>query len=909
MRKFKKIIIYTIVCSMLLMSGVITTAFAATEDYTKEVNFLTTIGLNGVTTSSVNATATRGEAALFLAQALGMPSDSKASMQIFSDVGTDHSSAAAISYLYENNIVHGNTDGTFRPDSIVTFNEFAKMTTNALGYEEYANAKGGFSIGYLDCARSSGITSGVTSLNEFTKGKIYRMLYNMLHANKLYTNSISIDSQTGGNVVGYHKGEALMKEIYDVVKCTGVVIATETGTIDPTVSLEIKDYIMINHERFKLLKPSNKDYLGLSVDFYINDDNEILFITPSENTKTTIMYNDILSDSTTDKIGYITPGGKNKYLTVEGPYFSYNNVGYKPSNSELKPEYGKLELIDNNGNGKIDVVKIWDYKSYVTKSITNDSVYLEDKIGANNINDSSKKRTSFKYDDNSVTTILLDRANNKCEFTILDKNNVITVAESKNGELRTVFLSSDNFEGTLTEITTDSKALIDDYEYGIYPGVKLESAFNKLTMYYLDINETIIKTDDAKEEKYAVLYGVMEEGTFDKKLSVKLFENGVFNVYEFTDKIQLSENGGMTYSSKTNSEAYAKIKAYFDAADADPSNPGARRLIQFVLKDGKIDKFILADINPEYDEDYLRLNKTSVAGQNYSVWREFIWDSTDNDNTDGRNFVRWLPRSTYIYMISPTDEKKCSFGLMDNLIGSDQTELPNFQAYETTKVGVSKYIIVNQGQKMMADINFESDVAFISEMKTVVSNNGEPMKVYEAFTSDDEGKGAMSITLKTSDTELTNSERTKSPKYPEQSINFYDLEPGDVIHYKVDSLSGEVIGFSVITRKADLYSKLTGTPHDYSNVQSDVVTIGNVIAIDNDGLRLKADHITGPLGMDEVILTRTEEYHVRDLVCKWDPVLETFKMVTWDDIQVGMKVWNFTSSSYSWGGKYWIILE
>ena len=266
MRKLKNIIIYTIVCSMLLMSGIVTTAFAAAEDYTKEVDFLTTIGLTGVTTSSVSGTATRGEAAIFLAQALGMPADSTATVQIFSDVAPEHSAAAAVSYLYDNNIVHGNTDGTFRPDASVTFNEFAKMTTNALGYEEYASVKGGFARGYLDCARSSGITYGVTSVNEFTKGKLYRMLYNMLHANKLVSTNISIDPQTGGSVLGYHEGETLMKAVYDVTKYTGVVIATENGTIDSTVSMEVEGYIMINHERFKLLKPTTKDYLGLSVD-------------------------------------------------------------------------------------------------------------------------------------------------------------------------------------------------------------------------------------------------------------------------------------------------------------------------------------------------------------------------------------------------------------------------------------------------------------------------------------------------------------------------------------------------------------------------------------------------------------------------------------------------------------------
>ena len=45
-----------------------------------------------------------------------------------------------------------------------------------------------------------------------------------------------------------------------------------------------------------------------------------------------------------------------------------------PTDDDLKPEYGEIKLIDNDSDKAIDVVIIWDYKSYIVKTATNTKI-------------------------------------------------------------------------------------------------------------------------------------------------------------------------------------------------------------------------------------------------------------------------------------------------------------------------------------------------------------------------------------------------------------------------------------------------------------------------------------------------------------------------------------------------------
>ena len=92
--------------------------------------------VSGVTKTLYQSTkpATRGEAALFIANALGLE-QSNVTNPSFKDLATSSPYYGAVAALYSENIIGGYTDGTFRPNATLKRSEIAKMLTLAFGLE------------------------------------------------------------------------------------------------------------------------------------------------------------------------------------------------------------------------------------------------------------------------------------------------------------------------------------------------------------------------------------------------------------------------------------------------------------------------------------------------------------------------------------------------------------------------------------------------------------------------------------------------------------------------------------------------------------------------------------------------------------------------------------------------------
>lgn len=79
-----------------------------------------------------NSTATRGETALFIANALGLDTKNVANPN-FKDVPKTSKYYGAIAALVQKGVVKGYSDGTFKPDNPLTRSQMAKMLT--LGFD------------------------------------------------------------------------------------------------------------------------------------------------------------------------------------------------------------------------------------------------------------------------------------------------------------------------------------------------------------------------------------------------------------------------------------------------------------------------------------------------------------------------------------------------------------------------------------------------------------------------------------------------------------------------------------------------------------------------------------------------------------------------------------------------------
>ncbi|RUT44652.1 hypothetical protein EJP82_16965 [Paenibacillus anaericanus] len=92
---------------------------------------------------------TRGEFATYISKGLGL-SGNKSAASKFKDVNTGATMAAYIGAVSEAGIVMGNTDGTFKPDSLITRQEMAVMMTRAAATAEVTVSLPSSASSYLE---------------------------------------------------------------------------------------------------------------------------------------------------------------------------------------------------------------------------------------------------------------------------------------------------------------------------------------------------------------------------------------------------------------------------------------------------------------------------------------------------------------------------------------------------------------------------------------------------------------------------------------------------------------------------------------------------------------------------------------------------------------------------------------
>lgn len=78
---------------------------------------------------------------------------------IFPDVSAEHWAYDYINTAESNNIVSGDENGFFNPESNVTNEEIIKMITSLIGYGYWAEQNGSFPSGYTSIASKLGITA------------------------------------------------------------------------------------------------------------------------------------------------------------------------------------------------------------------------------------------------------------------------------------------------------------------------------------------------------------------------------------------------------------------------------------------------------------------------------------------------------------------------------------------------------------------------------------------------------------------------------------------------------------------------------------------------------------------------------------------------------------------------------
>ena len=155
-------------------------------EYQESVEYLVDMGIiNGYPdgTFRPSSNITRAEYTTIIMKYLEKePGEIEMVVSKFEDVAKDHWARGYINLAYDNNIIRGYEDGTFRPNGNITYQEAITILLNASGYQEVGKT-GTWPQNYIDKANEIGLTSvilGEDMTAAATRGNIALLTYKMI---------------------------------------------------------------------------------------------------------------------------------------------------------------------------------------------------------------------------------------------------------------------------------------------------------------------------------------------------------------------------------------------------------------------------------------------------------------------------------------------------------------------------------------------------------------------------------------------------------------------------------------------------------------------------------------------------------------------------------------------------------
>lgn len=575
-----------------------------------------------------DSTITRAEMSAVILRIMDMTATSEYS-DVFSDVTSSHWAAKEIQTAYNAGIINGMGDGTFAPDSPVTFEQAVKMLVCAIGYGNLAAGQGGYPTGYIKVAARKGIevTKNVNAQtgDEAARGNVIKMAYNTINA--LYPTGSKMTSD--GIEYTTDDDVTVGSKLHNVFSNEGVVTATYSTSIDPTASVS-EQQVRIGNLTYNRNGMDMEKYIGYKIKVYYEEYNEdgdrkIIYVVPNKKNDTLVIDADdveaitnIRTENAKIEYTYSSSSSKTKKASLDTPTIIYNGKILRasdvPSGTSIEdfitPDVGQLTLNDYDGDGEYDVLFVDSYDTYVVTSAT-------DKIITGKYNTPNK----LDVDTEDGTLILnITKGGKSVASKTLKKWDVATVQKSANVEgdvVMNIDICNETVEGKITDVDTDDdgdhKVTINGKEYkvdkNLFANEKIESS--KEGVFYLDKFGRIAGMDSTSSSKLSSSeqYGWlmrMKKSNEENEWILKMFtQGGKVEDLKLADSVtfwgpQLDADERTLKSTDSDyDQVLTEADAYMRSALVDSKYQVA--LVKYSLNsDGDIKKLIMPVVTTNY---------------------------------------------------------------------------------------------------------------------------------------------------------------------------------------------------------------------------------------------------------------------------------------------------------------------
>ncbi|MBR5506141.1 MAG: hypothetical protein IKV73_07550, partial [Clostridia bacterium] len=526
--------------AVILLNGAIapiSPVLAAETKLSQPTDLLTALGVEvKIETSEA---VTRSEFLYILMQVLKYSPNDAAEIP-FSDISSFEYYYPAVKYALDIGII--SSSDKFYPYSPIRFQDACKMMVSALGMDFVAKNNGGYPTGFLAAAQQCDLTDGIEHADQLTKDTAMA-----LFANFLQTKAYSVIAIEGTSP--YYEvlddSRTILSLYHNIEKVSGIITANRyTGLYDGN-SFTSDDEVEIDEYVYKTTFDS-KDFMGKNVDAFVKDGKTVVYMQESDNKVVTVKSQDIIGISA-NRLLY-ADNTKEIGITLSAtPAVIYNgraDKGFKLSS--LAAVSGQIDLFDNNGDRKYDVICVSSYRVLVVDSV---DILSECIFGKDN--------SIFRFDDEAFYTFVKNGADATAADII--SGDLLQIYESKdNGVVNIKIAAGTNLTGTITESNASARKFYIDgveYEYNQYfidNHLASVSIGDSITALLTDDGIlAAIESGDSKSDMWGYIIAAKESSGLDAAVTVKMFSNsGAVETRTVADKVMCDGNP------KTSSEFY-----------------------------------------------------------------------------------------------------------------------------------------------------------------------------------------------------------------------------------------------------------------------------------------------------------------------------------------------------------------
>lgn len=648
------------------------------------------------------------------------------------------------------------------PDTrYTTFHEAAYYLVGAVGYDLYANKRGG-EHPRSQVAASIGLLKNVDYVGEknITRGELAAMIFNALQIDMVVQTAFGAEEEYEKT-----KGHNLLTEMFHAALVYGTVTGQNGISLYNDAPMK-EDTVLIDRASYRLNGYRLGDILGYQVQAVVceRDDGkyDVLGVTVDERDETVVIQTDGTVYADNSYLHYEADGKEKRQSLSALERIMLNDVLISADRllALLPQTEGEIRLCQTErGSGyTLAVIRSWSSFTVKTVSTLEDKIHLDHKAGF-----AGKTYIDVSTKDK---TVYIEKNGQSIPLSEISAGNIIDVIESYAADAITIFVSDETVSGTVTQTEGDA-VFVDNKRYEV-SSVYKEARRQDPTLPDLTVGKTgtfllnrVGKIADYRAENDGYILGLLKEYTrlgngLSRGIGVRIFnEDNEWTELELAEKLTLD---GIDNVSDT--DAFDTLERNKDTVCYAP--------IRYALNSaGKVRFLDTAIVNDVEKNDTSSIIKAST----YSGTTNWTSDGTPkwSSLTDSKYF--YTPSTKFfIIPLDRTKEKDYSIGNKSFLYSDMSVTMDLYNADHFNEVG----IIVRNGSAS-AVLPFSKNYAWmvVTSLSEGVDGDGNTVTILNGF----ESSGAKYV---------QSSFLLESDALAEKAKTFHK---GDLVHFSADGRS------------------------------------------------------------------------------------------------------------------------